>query len=44
MVNGQATDVIVRDSAGVPKPKLDAAGKPVPFQIAIPRRTRRATS
>jgi amino acid transporter len=32
-VNGQATDVIVRDSAGVPKPKLDAAGKPVPFHI-----------
>ncbi len=37
-VNGQATDVIVRDSAGVPKPKLDAAGKPVPFHIAYPER------
>jgi amino acid transporter len=35
-VNGQATDVVLRDSAGVPKPKLDAAGKPVPFQIAYP--------
>jgi amino acid transporter len=35
-VNGQATDVIQRDAAGVPKPKLDAAGKPVPFQIAYP--------
>src|SRR6202140_636006 len=35
-VNGQATDVIVRDTAGVPKPKVDAAGKPVPFQIAYP--------
>ncbi len=35
-VNGTATDVIVRDDKGVPKPKLDAAGKPVPFQIAYP--------
>ncbi|MBS1857283.1 MAG: APC family permease [Acidobacteria bacterium] len=37
-VNGQAADVIVRDSAGVPKPKLDAAGKPVPFIIAYPEK------
>jgi amino acid transporter len=37
-VNGQPTDVILRDSAGVPKPKLDAAGKPVPFQIAFPEK------
>jgi basic amino acid/polyamine antiporter, APA family len=37
-VNGQSTDVIVRDPAGVPKPKLDAAGKPVPFKIAYPER------
>ena len=36
MVNGQATDVIVRDSNGVPQPKLDAAGKPVPFHISYP--------
>jgi amino acid transporter len=35
-VNGAATDVIVRDDKGVPKPKLDAAGKPVPFQIDYP--------
>jgi hypothetical protein len=28
----------VRDAAGVPKPKLDAAGKPVPFLVAIPRK------
>jgi amino acid transporter len=35
-VNGQAADVIVRDTNGVPKAKLDAAGKPVPFQIAYP--------
>jgi amino acid transporter len=37
-VNGQSTDVIVRDAAGVPKPKLDAAGKPVPFKVAYPER------
>ncbi|MDE3167584.1 MAG: APC family permease [Acidobacteriota bacterium] len=37
-VNGQATDVISRDSAGVPKPKLDAAGKPVPFRISYPEK------
>ncbi len=37
-VNGQATDVVLRDSSGVPKPKLDAAGKPVPFLIAYPEK------
>jgi amino acid transporter len=37
-VNGQATDVVVRDAAGIPKPKLDAAGKPVPFLIAYPEK------
>jgi amino acid transporter len=37
-VNGQATDVVQRDAAGVPKPKLDAAGKSVPFQIAYPEK------
>ncbi len=35
-VNGTATDVIVRDDKGNPKPKLDAAGKPVPFHIDYP--------
>jgi len=35
-VNGVATDVVLRDAAGAPKPKLDAAGKPVPFKIAYP--------
>ena len=34
--NGQTTDVIVRDDKGVPKPKLDAAGMPVPFKIDYP--------
>ena len=36
MVNGTATDTIVRDAAGVPKAKLDAGGKPVPFRISYP--------
>jgi amino acid transporter len=36
--NGQTTDQIVRDSAGVPKAKLDAAGKPVPFMVAYPEK------
>src|SRR5215468_1823999 len=37
-VNGQQTDVVSRDAMGNPKPKVDAAGKPVPFQIAYPER------
>jgi APA family basic amino acid/polyamine antiporter len=37
-VNGQATDVIVRDSNGVPQPKLDASGKPVPYHISYPEK------
>jgi amino acid transporter len=35
---GQTTDTIVRDANGVPKPKLDAAGKVVPFRIAYPEK------
>ena len=38
VVNGQSSDVIVRDKQGVPKPKLDASGKPVPFRIAYPEK------
>ncbi|MBV9083088.1 MAG: APC family permease [Acidobacteriaceae bacterium] len=34
--NGQTTETIDRDANGVPKPKLDASGKPVPFHIAYP--------
>jgi amino acid transporter len=34
--NGVTSDTIARDSAGVPKPKLDAAGKPVPFHVSYP--------
>lgn len=37
-VNGQPADVVLREASGVPKPKLDAAGKPVPFQIAYPEK------
>ena len=35
-VNGVATDVIVRDANMVPQPKLDAAGKPVPYHVSYP--------
>ena len=38
MVNGQATDTIVRDANGVPQPKLDASGKPVPYTISYPEK------
>jgi amino acid transporter len=36
MVNGTATDVIVRDANMVPQPKLDASGKPVPYHVDYP--------
>ena len=35
-VNGQAADVVVRDANGVPHPKLDASGKPMPYHISYP--------
>jgi amino acid transporter len=35
---GVSTDTIVRDAAGVPQPKLDAAGQPVPFRISYAER------
>jgi basic amino acid/polyamine antiporter, APA family len=38
MVAGVATDVVTRDANGVPQPKLDAAGKPVPFHISYPEK------
>jgi amino acid transporter len=38
MVSGVATDTVVRDAAGVPKAKLDAAGKAVPFLVAYPEK------
>ena len=36
-VNGTATDVITRDANMVPQPKLDAAGKPVPYHVDYTR-------
>ena len=38
MVGGTATDVVTRDSNGVPQPKVDASGKPVPFHISYPEK------
>ena len=38
MVDGKPTETIVRDSSGVPQPKLDAAGKPVPYKISYPEK------
>ncbi len=37
-VNGQATDTIVRSADGTPQPKLDAAGKAVPYHISYPEK------
>ena len=37
-VNGTATDTIVRDADGVPQPKLDASGKPVPYTVSYPEK------
>src|SRR5208282_4785981 len=34
VANGQTAESIVRDANGVPKPMLDAAGKPVPYRIS----------
>ena len=36
IVNGQATDTIVRASDGIPQCATDASGKPVPYRIAYP--------
>src|SRR6202167_1295840 len=35
-LNGQKTDVIVRDANMVPQPLLDAAGKAVPYHVSYP--------
>src|SRR5438477_2842604 len=43
MVNGQATDTIVRDANGIPQPKLDSAGKPVPYHISYPTTDEKGT-
>jgi basic amino acid/polyamine antiporter, APA family len=36
VVAGVSTDTIDRDSNGVPLPKLDAGGKPMPYHISYP--------
>ncbi len=36
VIDGKETETIVRDSGGVPQPKLDADGKPVPYHISYP--------
>lgn len=33
VANGQSTETILRETDGTPKPKLDAAGKAVPYRI-----------
>ena len=38
VVNGQETEAVVRDSGGIPQPKLDASGKPVPYHVSYPER------
>ena len=38
VVNGQETETIVRDANNVPQPRLDVAGKPVPYLISYPTR------
>ena len=37
-VDGKPADVILRTADGTPKPKLDAAGKEVPFKIDYPEK------
>ncbi len=36
VVNGQTVENIVRNAQGIPQPKLDAQGKPVPYRISYP--------
>ncbi len=38
VANGQETEAIVRDTNGIPQPKLDAEGKPMPFHISYPEK------
>jgi amino acid transporter len=38
LVDGKETEAIVRDASGVPQPKLDAAGKPLPFHVSYPEK------
>jgi amino acid transporter len=36
VVNGTTTETILRGADGVPKPRLDAAGKPAPYHVSYP--------
>src|SRR5205814_967127 len=38
VVDGKPTDTVVREKDGTPKPRLDAAGQPVPFKIDYPEK------
>ena len=38
VTNGQTTETVARDSSGRPLPKLDEAGKPVPYHLSYPER------
>jgi amino acid transporter len=38
MVNGAATDTIVRTADGTPQCALDSAGKPIPYRISYPEK------
>src|SRR5215472_12141051 len=38
MVNGQATETIVRSADGTPQPKVDSTGKPMPYHISYPEK------
>jgi len=38
MVNGQANETIVRSADGTPQPKLDPAGKTVPYHVSYPEK------
>jgi len=43
VVNGTATETTVRDANGVPQPKLDASGKPVPYTVSYPEKDSNGT-
>jgi APA family basic amino acid/polyamine antiporter len=36
IVNGAPADTVVRNAAGVPQPRVDVAGAPVPYRISYP--------
>jgi amino acid transporter len=38
LVDGKETETVARDSAGIPQPKRDATGQPVPYRISYPEK------